>query len=97
MGGFKQRIIHDGEMFKCYCSREDAYRDCNDFHKTKKDHGFQYTCKYCAKQLAMSKTDNSNENPKDLKIAHELLKNIGYNPESDESIHYQFIKKYNLL
>lgn len=48
------------------------------------------------KSTSYKRRDDHYENPKDLEIAHQLLRNIGYDTESEIPITQQFLKKHNL-
>lgn len=97
MGAIKQRIKYIDGVYMCYCAQHNDFAPCEKhFTKVKKDHGFSYSCRECVKKLMYNRVDNTHENPDDLKIANELLKKIGYNPDDDISIHGQFIQKHFL-
>lgn len=93
----RQRIKYIDGTFMCYCTQHDGFLPCEKyFTKTTKDHGFGYSCRDCVKSLMKNRVDNKHENPEDLKIANELLKKIGYNPDDEVSVHGQFIQKHCL-
>jgi hypothetical protein len=93
----RQRIKYIDGVYMCYCSQHNEFSPCEKaFQKTNKDHGFAYSCKDCVKKLMQTRIDNTLEKPEDLKIANELLKKIGYNPEDKISVYSQFIQKHSL-
>lgn len=92
----RQRIVYRNGEYLCYCSYEDQYLPCSHFHQTKKDHGYAYSCKKCTIIQKNARPEDRNENPEDLLKAKELLKKIGYNPESETSVYGQFISKHHL-
>lgn len=94
---FDRKFTKDGIDF-CYCSREQVYKPCDEFGRSSKANtGYQYICKICStKATSTKRSDDHYENVNDLKIAHELLEKIGYNPKSDIPLHKQFEMKYNL-
>jgi hypothetical protein len=85
-------IYRDGEYFS-FCSHCNEYLDVKHFSPTNREHGYTYVCKICLRKEQTEKKTRP-ENPKDLQLAHEMLKNIGYNPDSKFSIHNQFLKKH---
>lgn len=82
----------EGVMW-CYCSAHKDWHPCSDFNKTTFNHGYQYCCKEHSKRYLI---ERMSENPKDLDIAHNMLKRMGYTVPSEQSIHEQFLKKFQL-
>ena len=77
----------------CYCSTHKDWHPCSEFNKTKSAHGYQYYCKEYGRKYLVERMI---ENPKDLDMAHNMLKRMGYTVPSEETIHEQFLKKYQL-
>jgi len=77
----------------CFCRREQIYKPCEEFQKRISRQGGYYNncllCDYEVKSEGASKRDNNTINE-----TKELLKTIGYNPDSGISIHQQFLKKH---
>jgi len=84
--------IVDGVEF-CLCTKENIFKPCDLFTPKVGGHGFHYYCRKCAKEL--QKKDYV-PNPKDWekKGCNELLTKMGYDFDSDLTIHQQFLKKY---
>ena len=82
----------------CYCSSHDGWLPCSEFGKVKKyTTGYNYRCKECALSKIPSKynprkTQTFNEE----NSVREILKIIGYNPDSQIPVHEQFLIKHDL-
>lgn len=92
-----RKITIDGTEF-CWCSRHKDHKPCVDFGRsTKSNTGYQYICKECsARATSTVRYDDHYENPKDLKLAHELIELLGYNTKSEIPIHKQLEQKHNI-
>jgi hypothetical protein len=88
------RLIHRDGEYLSWCSHCEQHLTIKNFSPTNRDHGFTYVCKFCVHKRDKQKSQERTENPEDLKLAHEVLKNIGYNPDSELSIHSQFLLKH---
>lgn len=88
-------IINNGVQF-CYCTLEETYKPCTEFNtRNSESNGFQYYCKECCK-LTRSDEYIPRIRPNELKLSKLILESIGYNPNSEITIHQQFIKKHSL-
>jgi hypothetical protein len=95
--GYERYYVENG-IPMCFCGREKIHKPCSGFAISRSStNGFQNICKECMrKSTSYRRQDDHYENPKDLIIAHELLRNIGYDPDSEISITQQFHTKHNL-
>lgn len=96
--GFERLYVDDNGTKWCWCSREQTHKPCDEFSVSRKSkNGYQHICRECMrKSTSYKRREDHYENPKDLEIAHELLRNIGYDTESGVPITKQFHTKYNL-
>lgn len=85
-------IVRDGINF-CWCSYEKMYKPCNDFSPRPGQHGFQYYCKDCA--AAIKRDELEPEASIYVRQGADLLlSRIGYELNSELTIHQQFLKKH---
>jgi hypothetical protein len=85
--------LQDNDSELCFCKREQTYKPCVEFQKRiSRQGGYYNNCRQCdfdAKSEGASKRDDNT-----VIETKELLKCIGYNPDSGISIHQQFLKKH---
>ena len=89
---FKRLENRDGVNW-CFCSGHSDWHPCDEFYLGKHGHGYQYHCK-----PYLNKIQHFGVAPKenDLVIAREMLSRMGYDINSDKTIHQQFLNKHDL-
>ena len=89
----RPRLIETEEGQMAWCNIEKVYRSAADFQKNKRSPtGLDYRCRYCNAQ----RMKNPEYSEVDVAEALKILSLLGYDPNSEESINQQFIKKHNL-
>lgn len=90
-------IVIDGKEL-CRCKNHDTFLPCEEFYpRIKSATGYDYNCKQC--MIDRSRVHKQNRKPwgelNDNEAREHILKSMGYNTNSEDSIHQQFLKKYH--
>lgn len=92
----RQHIIYDDDDNELvWCSEEKQYKPATEFDSSiYTEHGYMSICKDC-RILNKVKYKNAGQLriDEEKKIAHKMLENIGYDTNSEKSIHEQFVEK----
>jgi hypothetical protein len=91
----KERLIVEDGIEKCFCTQHDEYHPCENFQRSKANHGYQYNCRDIVR-LQMVDTGTQFARVNERTQAFEMLSLIGYDTSGEVSIHEQFKQKYNL-
>lgn len=89
------RVVFHNGVKMCWCSYEHQYKPCDEFSPRKEQHGYQYYCRTCAAEI--SKNGLVPNIPIYVREgANELLERIGYDLDSNLTIHQQFLQKHKI-
>lgn len=92
------RMIRVEGVNLCWCKMHGGYLPCDKFYlRPRTGTGYDYNCSECTKTKAYeSRNKNKPDNTIDERTAAmNLLRSIGYDPDSDIPVHEQFQKKIN--
>jgi hypothetical protein len=92
-----RKITVDG-VDLCWCKTHISYLPCDKFYIRPRTHtGFDYSCSECTKTKSYeARNKRKPDNTIDEKTAaHNLLRGMGYDPDSEIPVYKQFQLKYN--
>lgn len=92
------RLIKVEGVNLCWCKNHGGYLPCDKFYiRPRTGTGYDYNCADCTKIKSYeSRRKNNPVNTEDERtIAHKILRNLGYDPDSDIPVHKQFEQKLN--
>lgn len=89
--------VEDGVEL-CYCSGHNDYLPCTEHTRANHNpHGYDYKCRKCIRERRTSKLyPNDEQRESERILTNQILKSIGYDPESHLSVHKQFLMKHHL-
>lgn len=93
-----ERIIYMDDEEYAWCSYGQEYKPVEYFNTNKNaPHGYAYMCKDCYKKFSMDCVNGKSKKTEEVKRqARLILENMGYDYNSDYSVHEQFLIRHNL-
>jgi hypothetical protein len=93
-----KRLIKQGDTLLCWCVSHKEYLPCDQFYiRDRTSTGYDYNCSTCIKEQSKKNRAKKNTIPKvsERELSNNLLTRLGYDLESDLTVHEQFIQKYH--